>query len=384
MHILNRVSLKYKLRCRAALRHDMAKRIMYSILPAVADPMQVKHTEGVVDYKALEYAIEGYDKIIDYGLLACNEEIKHYLPSKSSPDYKEEIRKLISTKKYEDAAKLCIKLFEDKGGWETNYGGEAWKKIAETLYDMILISDALKRPGSQDHKINLMKQMVVELNIFDGLSHNTSAVLPNLIEIEEKLLGAHTTIENDEVSKTNRLMDAKELSDYMDVYKEVEPHLQESGDIHKFKDWNTKLRTDPRYHKSNENRKIDLIKIRLKKEILGLKRINDIYGFLDNMKKEYAENMKKEEKDKEHISTYKIRLFINSVRELINKERRKYPLHSIEDDFLHKIEEKFLLLYSDFKDKNHNFVLYEGNESTVFNELIESINRIMFWLDATF
>ena len=54
----------------ATIRSDMAKRIMYSILPSTVDPSQVVMSGGVVDYKALDAAVEGAADIIAFGTLS--------------------------------------------------------------------------------------------------------------------------------------------------------------------------------------------------------------------------------------------------------------------------------------------------------------------------
>ena len=57
----------YELLSQADIKSDMAKRIMFSILPHVADKTQIHMTGGVVDYNALAYAVSGRKDIIKYG-----------------------------------------------------------------------------------------------------------------------------------------------------------------------------------------------------------------------------------------------------------------------------------------------------------------------------
>jgi len=277
----------YHLLCLAGVAEDMAKRIMYSILPAVADPIQVKHTEGVVDYKALEYAVEGYEKIINFGLQACVDELYHYgktgRKTKEKENAAEKAAALLGSGRDLEVANFCIELFNDLYAWEPSYGGKKWAKIAEAIKEIIILDDMFKKATTPSEKIAVMKQMVVALNVFDGLSHNTASVMDNIVEKEYPSI-PYSQLEK-KMKEVQKLMDMKELSNHIDVYKGIEQKLQDSGDINKFREWVGKLRRDPKYHESRyKDTAEELIKIRLKKDIIHQKDEFDIYKNIDEMK----------------------------------------------------------------------------------------------------
>ena len=174
--------------CDADIKHEMAKRIMYSIIPSLAIPTEIYHTSGIVDYKALKAATEGLDDLVRYGVRAVLNELRH-----------------------------------------------ARERLEYTL-----------KP----------------INVFE--KDHTGSFGPG------------------KFNKIKRLMDAKELIDPIDVYKEVEDILTESGDIHSFKDWTTKIRNDKRYYSESE-KDFELAKIRLKKDMLSS--INYCYKYIDELKK---------------------------------------------------------------------------------------------------
>jgi len=75
----------------------------------------------------------------------------------------------------------------------------------------------------------------------------------------------------------------KELINPIDVYKEVEDILTESGDIHRFKDWTTKIRNNSEYHKQNhKERQINKEKIDIKKTLYNqFVKLNNILDIID-------------------------------------------------------------------------------------------------------
>jgi hypothetical protein len=131
--------------------------------------------------------------------------------------------------------------------------------------------------------------LVVELNVFDGLSHNTSSIMRNLIQEEyqdtaDPADDFMSTKADDEYTAVMNMMDAKEFNNPIDVYKEIAPTLIDSGDINKYKDWVTKLKTSPGYNTENVGKAKELFKIKFRKQsakaIFKLRACHDIFGKL--------------------------------------------------------------------------------------------------------
>lgn len=262
----------YAISCEASLRSDMAKRIMYSILPSVSDKTQLHMTGGVVDYNALRYAVEGRRDIIKYGTKACVQELKSYKKDINAPIPLQALSKGIASIEsgdYSAAADLAAKCFADYSGWAGGYGGKAWEKIARSLQRLIAYDQTLKESKESkdlDQELQIMQQIVIELNVFDGLSHNNSSVMKNLVDQEwQEMHTGNNESRNKELDEITRMMDAKELTNPMDVYKEIESTLVESGDIHRFKDWTRKLHNLPEYRQTNLKKNEEMMRTRFRK-----------------------------------------------------------------------------------------------------------------------
>jgi len=261
---------KYMLQAEAMLRDDMAKRIMYSVIPSLAKDSEVYHTGGVVDYKALAAAIEGRHDIIKYGARACVQELKHY--KEAFVIYHDTVEALKNAD-YKKIFEISIKCFNDVKKWDPNYGGDAWKKIAETLLRITQLDENLKQlrankrslPDFYDQEVEIMKQIVIYLNVFDGLSHNTSSILKNILNEEEREYHIEETILP--FKEIENLLDAKELKDPIDVFKQIYPTLKGSGDINRYKDWFNKIKLNKKYQQNNDESKKDLFIIRLRKTL---------------------------------------------------------------------------------------------------------------------
>ena len=293
MSLLNKIK-HYALLCQASIRNDMAKRIMHSILPSLSNPAESHWTGGAIDYKSLQYATEGWQDIVKYGLKSCVNETEHYKSAKNGGNTYEKALNYLNEGNYELCIETCISAFKATEGWQILYGGEAWLNIAECIKNIYEIGKELEKSDGKQ-KINAMNAMVVALNVFDGLSHNTESVMRKVIEYESDDIASKigpaskytysSSRSKKEYEKTKRLMDSKELINPIDVYHEVKQTLTDSGDINKYKDWNTKIRSNPEYYKNDiEKREQELAKIDVKKKVLIEKRKSDVYKCLDDAK----------------------------------------------------------------------------------------------------
>lgn len=424
-NIVENVKLYYKL-CLASLESDMAKRIMFSTIPYVAPPEEVAFTKGIVDYKALDAAVEGRKDILKYGTKSCINECYHYNPNFSSKfkkgtDLVQELNNLYEQQKYVEVLTLAYNAFMEKDNWEHMFGGNAWAKIAETLLKIARLDRSLefiqeyKKKGHHEAKealdaeIKVKRDIVTYMNVFDGLAHNTASVMGNLIELEhenvfmkqkdnEKNYGSfhqsdaeellwivktnkladektinelkeaskiytniyyrgknenllfilnellkitnkiiNESIEIDAVVKNDlqnillgikgeiisvekrmrserisRLMDAKELKSTTDVYREIKPILQQSGEINRFRDWTGKLESHPEFKQHDPNFvEAEMVLIKFKKSILeGKNQLKEGY-------KQLLDIINSEEKDpnvlEKHIKNIRIKI-VNNIR----------------------------------------------------------------------
>ncbi len=273
----------------SGLKEDLAKRMMYSVLPHLSTPGETYQTRGVIDMKALRAATEGRKNIISMGLQAIGRELGHYNDVGRGEEVLVNEFWRASTKYPIKAADIAIKAFGSPRGWMYGFGGEPWKRIAETLKKIIHLDQQLdglrhKRkvspaPEDLDAELETMRQLVVEINVFDGLSHNTASIMKNLISMEN----FRDEDENEPKEKKEErakkemqtyrdymtLMDAKELKDPVEVFKLIEPTLQGSGDIHRFKDWVEKLRRLPEYRREDPTIQKQLFTIRSRKHLMA-------------------------------------------------------------------------------------------------------------------
>jgi hypothetical protein len=281
--IENQAAVFYK---KASIESDMAKRIMVSIIPA----LRGKGEYGGFDPVALRSAAAGAKELVKYGAEACYEELK-YLPDQQV-NYDKAQKLLDEANRYRrqgdshNLLQTCKDGFLMEG-WSSAYGGKAWARIADTL---IQIDDKYQEINSPEVKrdpelsMEKMKEIIVLMNVFDGLAHNTGNVMPKVLDNERK--GKNISYEEDPEysSRVLRMMDAKELDDPFTVYKEIEHVINETPYRLIFKDWISKIRQHPDYRRYEGqeaiSRRITLIKSRkeLMRNIVKLEDRMDKFG----------------------------------------------------------------------------------------------------------
>ena len=219
----------YLLLSQAGLREDMAKRIMYSVIEPITK---------YPDSTALSLAIEGWKDIVKYGTKAVVGELRH---SRRNRDYSifNKAFDLYKQGKYLEALDLAIEDYAKP--WQQAYGGPAWGRIASQVKEILLQGQKLEK----DPSIQNQKDMVIQLNVFDGLAHNTESVMRNLVDIESKEIsnpehdiGTIYNLSYKDISRSKKeyerireLMDAKELKNFLDVWREIKPEIEGMGSI---------------------------------------------------------------------------------------------------------------------------------------------------------
>jgi hypothetical protein len=306
----------------ATLETDMAKRIMLSIIPSVMSDTEKFHSGGF-DYKALKSAAAGAKDLIKYGAMACAAEMAYY-GDKFNSDYenlsyknlnnltdetyekfkklkqqittissvKNTIKGLIQQGKYKECLQKCVEGFNDLEAWEYKYGGTAWAKIADTLVKMaekremleLIRQEAETKPNPKTDylalEIETLREIIVLMNVFDGLAHNSGNVMPKLIseeynetqkgnesnqEYDEDFPKTHTSAEQ-EIKNIQRLMDAKEFNDPFTVYKVVQKIIERPENKHLFGDWVQRIKSHPEFSKAKTmkqmQQQLGIIKVR--------------------------------------------------------------------------------------------------------------------------
>lgn len=128
-----------------------------------------------------------------------------------------------------------------------------------------------------DLEIETMRDIVVLMNIFDGLAHNTASVMPKVVQEElsewtknhPKSLHSMEELKRRYQTRIKNLMDSKEIEDPMTVYKEVQDIVESPENKHIYRDWITRIRNTPDFHKAPilKMRKKELALIKVRKTI---------------------------------------------------------------------------------------------------------------------
>jgi len=280
--LINSINLFYKInfRKKATLEQDMAKRIMLSVLPAVSNQSELMAMKGFPDIKALRYAVSGVDKLIESGVNVCVDELHHY--KRESADVP--VKHLISQGQIKQALETAISIFSDSAGWEGLYGGPAWTNIAKTLLKLQISNENLKQikleqkkpnpdPSLLEREFNIMTDIVTNMNVFDGMVHNTGNVLDKMIQLEYNYNENESNSEELDQRRmiTEKMMDSKELQNSIDVYNVIKPTIESiPGSNVMYKDWLTKIRNHPDYNKDKSKIEEELKIISKRKHVIKM------------------------------------------------------------------------------------------------------------------
>jgi hypothetical protein len=307
----------------AELREDMVKRIFLSVLPAVSSKTEMHWTGGQPSFQLLKSAAQGAFDLVKYGTAACVKELhyydgvgtkrygeeylnEHYKSQGITPPHssfntktiydvaqmylnqanKQESGSLGAIGMYERALGVCLDGFNDLPAWPESYGGRAWAKIAETLDQINMNCGHIikaRQQGLLDQEVATMREQIVLMNVFDGLAHNTANVMGKVVgeekvdrlgavqsnrSLTEKQRSRMMLLLNEYYSDTTksmeRLMDAKELSNPMQVYQIIAPEMEKLPSRSLFKEWMGKIHRHPEYRTAPDYTKA-LIVIRTKK-----------------------------------------------------------------------------------------------------------------------
>ena len=219
--------------CNASLKSDLTKRIMYEQIPSYKE-----NYKELPDIKALEYAVSGAKDVLKYGIAICMDELSNYDGKKSKPD-EQYVNSLTSNITEQNiwqmlqVLKVISNIFMDEDHWEFMFGGKAWAKIADTLFNIATNYKgylSAHRENNFDDKIKFGNSVITNLSFFDQLCHNTASIYGKMLKLEQKDKPHNPEIDSKvelgiEQLEVNRLLDARELKNHSDILKVIKPHL---------------------------------------------------------------------------------------------------------------------------------------------------------------
>jgi len=264
--LFKKINIFYK---KATLLSDVATRILVS-----------RMDQQSFNLPAGREAAVGAIDIIKYTIIAIESELKYYKKSKPNLNIitdkpsKENIDSIIIF------LKQAKELFSDSKNWERDYGGKKWEQVTDAILDVtIKYKDYLNVKRDSEEEYKAIKNLIVSMNIFDGVAHNTGSIYNKLIKLEGKNINRTNTSNIDIYKKLIRLRDLSESEYDIDVMKEIIPEL---GIQLPFKDYITDIKNKPDYYKDTFERREFIIN-RTYHLREASSRISDLYIYLENL-----------------------------------------------------------------------------------------------------
>lgn len=280
-NIISKIKNK-KLIKKSSLLSNMAARIMWSAMPY---DMQKNNM------LALKSLLPGAKELLKFGTAACLEETSFSLDR--TKYFK--IQTAYLNNDIETFLNLCYQLFNTKDAWETHFGGSKWAIIAKNLIELHLSiknTEEAQARGDVDSTISELNNVVVYMNVLDGLVHNTGSLFDKMINIEYKeknVINEDDYFNEEHLEKreaykklVEKLMHAKELEDPANVVKFVDPIIRSFPEkLYPFKDMLSYFRSQsPVENETPIEEQLSLIA--LKKSIQP--EINNIKKYLNDWK----------------------------------------------------------------------------------------------------
>lgn len=223
MKLYNSIDLFYK---KATLMSDMAHRIMFGLI-----------NKNTFDLPAARWVASGAKKIIRNGVKACYRELGHSWGTSTKPfDFFAKEESPINA-----ALEAASIEFRKRDNWSINFGGEPWARISDTLKDINqLYLDWTNVAKDTEEEVSTLKKLIIMLNKFDGMAHNTGSIIKNLVQEE------YGTPNEKIIDTLKTLRDLSESEDPILTYKAIEPHLHPTLP---YKSEINQLSKDPEFHK---------------------------------------------------------------------------------------------------------------------------------------
>ena len=232
------------------------------------------------DFIAGRWAAAGAKDLIIYGIKAIKEELIHYNKKSSLYILTEFSFDVFDTKKYDyyvDVLKKAKDIFDDESGWDVGFGSKNWSDIAAALLNILIAYRDYKQTiNDTDEQEAAIKKLLVAMNIFDGLAHNTGTIFTKLVNQQsQKIRGIHPA---KELKGIERLRDISESDNPYDVLKDIEKNL----DIKlPYKDIFSRMKMNPEYWENREEQiQEHLINVKQRKKRKMI--ISDFINMINN------------------------------------------------------------------------------------------------------
>lgn len=344
---LSNAYLRLSIYKQADLLGNMAARIMYSTLP---------YNEQQNNIVALQSLLPGAKELLNYGIRAAIEEIAFI---EENPDEEhEKCLNLINAGKIEEVLQELINLFSDTKKWEEFFGGENWKLIVKNLkllYISIKNVEETKKNKNWEQYEKQLREMVVYMNVIDGISHNSGPFFEKIVNVELETLPNKSTDRYEYINKLERIMNAKELKNPSAVKNIVMPILRKSPDrLQPFKDVMWKIEDVGTEPESTEKQL----------KIISLKK--DLESPLTYLKEDI--NAAKSRKSQ----MYQITSILSGIG-MLRRIKQLFAFKNLESD-AKEILNHYQYLFNATNDKNLN--LNNPNISEVINKSIQELEEI--------
>lgn len=240
MRLLEKADLFNKLTKAAAIRENMAKRIFISLLSRLVpetESARIHLTKGIIDHNVLKELLPGAKELLEYGAKICIDELKtinsFFFISEENTHVANQLRwdaeRLSNKNDFIGSLKISLEAFNTPRIWETAYGGKPWVKIASTLLEIGESINTYYSSNEDEVKIEALKNLLVYMNVLDGLSHNSAEVIGNFIN-KEKEQGSYSYEKNYNEKRKykddiTRLLNSKQLENSADVWNEIKKYI---------------------------------------------------------------------------------------------------------------------------------------------------------------
>ena len=250
MNNIFKIASNFEMYVKATLKEDLAKRMLLGF----GDYLGILDNRGIVDLPdgtsrrvdivAMRDLIPQAKKILKNGVITCIQELNH-IPDQNPKKYfdirkeVEDYYKKDNINTYEKTLEKIIYLF-DNVYFNPRYGGINWLSAAKSLLKILNIMNkaVLARKNNLDkQEVKLLFELMTEINIFEGIVHNTGGVLNKmqsneLSELDESMKNLPwnvwpSRIENIE-NDLSKLMNVKELKNPKHVLQELYRQLRKN------------------------------------------------------------------------------------------------------------------------------------------------------------
>jgi len=228
----------------ATLVSDVANRIIF--------PLTSRES---FDFIAGRIVAKGAVDLLYYGIQTVIDELQHYqgndraLERIDKPSGKPT---KLNIDTYISSLELATKIFLDLKNWRQSYGGKAWARISDTLFEIAnwykKYMDAEKYSDDEEQAI---RRLTIYMNKFDGLAHNTGTIYNKLVQKELNFVGDTGGGYYKNLKTIEKLRDISESENVGDIIREVSPYLNMELP---FKDYLSKIRRTEEYWERDPKR----------------------------------------------------------------------------------------------------------------------------------